>query len=229
MADARTTRLTLVRHGESVATVTRVVGGEKGCKGLSDLGRRQVEALRDRLGATDELSGTDHLYASTLPRAIETAEIIAPSLGAHLEIVQDGDLCELHPGEADGLTWDEYRTQFSIPDTESSIADPYRPLAPGGESWGAFAVRAGGRLRRLAADHRGQHVVVACHGGVIEASLIALGEMPITRAFRTDVTNTSLTEWELRPSRYETHDQAGQWTLVRFNDAAHLAGVDPRP
>ena len=223
MTDARTTRLTLVRHGESVATVTGVVGGEKGCKGLSDLGRRQAEALRDRLAATGELSGTDHLYASVLPRAIETAEILGPALGADLEIVQDRDLCEVHPGEADGLTWDEYRERFTVPRADGVPDDPYAPWAPGSESWAEFAVRAGRRLRRLASDHRGEHVVVACHGGVIEASLIALGEMPITRAFRTDVTNTSLTEWELRT--FDDRDIGPRWTLVRFNDAAHLAGL----
>lgn len=227
MPDARTTRLTLVRHGESVATVTGVVGGEKGCKGLSELGRRQVEALRDRLAASGELAGTDHLYASVLPRAIETAEILAPAVGAHLEMVQDRDLCEVHPGEADGLSWDEVQSRYP---RSKGPRDPYRAMAPGAESWAEFAVRAGRRLRRLADDHPGEHMVVACHGGVVEASLVALGELPITRAFRTEVANTSLTEWELRaaPTWERSPDDdvgARQWTLVRFNDAAHLAAV----
>jgi broad specificity phosphatase PhoE len=96
----------LVRHGESMAMVDSVVGGHEGCRGLSDLGRRQVEALRDRLAATGELRA-DALYASVLPRAIETAEILAPALGG-LDVRQDCDLCEQHPGEGDGLTWAEF-------------------------------------------------------------------------------------------------------------------------
>ena len=59
MADS--TRLVLIRHGESRATVDEIVGGHDGCQGLTDRGRRQAEALRDRLGATGSrlLSGHD--------------------------------------------------------------------------------------------------------------------------------------------------------------------------
>ena len=64
-----TTRIVLVRHGEAQSHVEGVVGGRQGCSGLSDLGRRQAEALRDRLDRTGELGEVAALYASTLPRA----------------------------------------------------------------------------------------------------------------------------------------------------------------
>ena len=51
----RVTRLVLVRHAESMATVRRIVGGPRSCTGLSELGRRQAEALRDRLARTGEV------------------------------------------------------------------------------------------------------------------------------------------------------------------------------
>ena len=47
--DTTPTRLILIRHGESRTTVDRVIGGPRTCSGLSDLGRRQTERLRDRL------------------------------------------------------------------------------------------------------------------------------------------------------------------------------------
>ena len=78
MAHEDKTRLILIRHGESNVTVERILGGEKSCTGLSDLGRAQARALRDRL--EKESIEVDRLYASTMPRAIETAEIIQPSL-----------------------------------------------------------------------------------------------------------------------------------------------------
>ena len=74
------TRLVLVRHGESVATVERRIGGVRTCGGLSPLGRKQAEALAARLARTGEISA-DVLVASTMRRAVETAEIIAPALG----------------------------------------------------------------------------------------------------------------------------------------------------
>ncbi|HEV3367660.1 MAG TPA: histidine phosphatase family protein, partial [Acidimicrobiales bacterium] len=77
---ATATRLVLVRHGEAVCNVSGVCGGPIGCGGLTGLGRKQVGALRDRLMITGELAGTGALYASVLPRAIETAELVAPAL-----------------------------------------------------------------------------------------------------------------------------------------------------
>lgn len=213
------TRLTLIRHGESQVMLDGIVGGHEGCTGLSDLGRRQAEALRARLERTGELAGAAHLYASVLPRAIETAQIIAPAVG-DLEILQECDLCEIHPGEADGLKWDEWREQFA---SKLQGRGPFARWAPGAETWAEFAVRVGSALQDLAANHEGEHVVVACHGGVIEASLVTFGRLPIHRDWRTQIDNTSITEWELRG--YEDWDRGARWTLVRFNDAAHLAGL----
>ena len=44
-------RLIFVRHGESRATIDRVIGGPRTCQGLTDLGRRQCEALARRWAA----------------------------------------------------------------------------------------------------------------------------------------------------------------------------------
>jgi len=206
------TRLVLVRHGESQAAVSRVVGGEIGCTGLSELGRRQAEALRDRIRRTGELAA-DVLLASSLPRAVETAEILAPALGAH-DVVRDCDLCELHPGECDGLGWDEYAEQYGV----DMGADPYAPMSPGGESLAEFNVRVGRALAGLTARHEGS-IVVACHGGVIIGSLVNFLQLPAQRPLAADVNvdNCSITEWRRASD--------GRWRLVRFNDAAHLLGV----
>jgi hypothetical protein len=61
-----TARIVLVRHGEAVCNVSGVVGGQMGCTGLTDLGRRQVRAVADRLERTGELGVVDALYASVL-------------------------------------------------------------------------------------------------------------------------------------------------------------------
>ena len=76
------TQLVLVRHGQSQAQVDGFVSGHDTCRGLSPLGHRQAEALRDRLATTGELAPVDALYTSILPRAMETAATIAPPLGA---------------------------------------------------------------------------------------------------------------------------------------------------
>ena len=212
------TRLLFVRHGAAEAADRGVIAGVKGCTGLSDLGRRQAEALRDRLAATP--IDVDVVRTSLLPRAIETAEIIAPTLGAHLEpAAQDCDLCELHPGECDGMTWKEWRATYGF--DPSSELD--RQMSPGGESVIGFARRVIGAVEALVAEHAGRSIALVVHGGVISAAMLHLmgvDEEAVRRGrpFWFDPANTSLTQWH-------RDDRTGHWTLDRYNDAAHLEGL----
>jgi len=207
------TRVVLVRHGEATCNVAGVVGGHLGCSGLTDVGRRQAGALRARLAATGELGGAAALYASVLPRALETAAVIAAAVGEGTPATADCGLCELHPGEADGLDWDEFRRRYGEPDF---VGDPDTLVAPGGESWRGFVARATEALAAVAAAHRGRLAVVVCHAGVIEASLVRhLPLAPATR-LRLATEHTSLTEWDASEAT---------WRLLRYNDAAHLRGA----
>jgi probable phosphoglycerate mutase len=204
----------LIRHGEANAFTEQFIAGHESCTGLSDLGRRQAEALRDRLARTGELGDVDVLYASLMERSVETARIVAPAIG-NLSIRQDCGVCELHPGPTvDGMKWEDFKATFP---EGVDVSDPYQPWSPDGESWAEFATRAGARLAGLAREHRGQTVVIACHGGVIESSFVAYGRLPM-RHIWMQADNTSITEWRL-PADSTT------WWLVRYNDAAHLANL----
>ncbi len=214
------TRLLLVRHGQAQSFVDEVVGGPSGCSGLSGLGRRQAEALRRRWSRTGEVGDDAVLYASVLARAIQTAEIIAPALGSPA-IDTHCDLCEVHTGEEiDGMPWSDFAEIYEWPPT----TNPYRGWAPGAESWADFSLRVGRQLDRVTQEHAGRTIVVACHGGVVEAAMVAFADLPLRRQFRLHVDNTSITEWQLEDDRGEM-----RWTLRRFNDAAHLADVDAAP
>ena len=213
------TRLLLIRHGESQVYVDGVVGGLATCNGLSDLGRRQAAALRDRLAETHEFDPVDALIASTLPRARETAEIISPAIG-NLPVVEDEDVCELHPGEADGMSYDDYVAKYGWRDME---ANPDLELSPGGESIAAFHRRVGGALTRIADAHPEQTVVIACHGCVVDEGLRTLLGLGMVGGFDLYTENTSVTEFVLAPATERRPTR--RWRLVRYNDAAHLAGV----
>jgi 2,3-bisphosphoglycerate-dependent phosphoglycerate mutase len=207
----RPTRIVLVRHGESLVTVNRVVGGHRTCSGLSDLGRTQAERLRDRLTG-GELEATA-LISSAYPRAIETASVIAPALGCEVEVVEA--FGEHDPGpECDGLTFQEFVDRYGMPDWE---ADPYAVMFPGGETVAAFHHRVSRALAETVDRHEGGTVVIVCHGGVVDVVMRRVLRSPMTGDFDLHTKNTSMTEIVLgRP---------GRWRLVRYNDAAHLAGL----
>ena len=214
------TQLFLIRHGEAVSNVQPIVGGMRGDTGLTPRGVAQAEHLRDRLASTGEIAA-DVLISSTLPRARETAEIIAPALG--LPILWDDEVQEMRPGVADGMSLDDFREKFGIPSTER---EPFRPLAPGGENWPQFMLRVATALDRIARQHRDKSVVIVCHGGVIEGSFVyffglnSLAGLPV----RFNTHNTSITHWKHDPPS----DPAPRWRLMRYNDSAHLKGLgDP--
>ena len=193
-----------------------MIGGPVGCTGLTPLGRDQAVALRDHLRESGRVRA-DVLLASVLPRAIETASIIAPGLG--LDVAgHECDLCEVHTGEADGLTWTEYAARYGSFDME---AEPDRVFAPAGESWNGFHDRVRAMLARLARDYVDQTVVAVCHAGVIMASVrVLLGVPQLGNGAQMRPSNTGLTEWE--------HDEVLQrWTLHCFNDASHLLTSSP--
>ncbi len=204
-------RLILVRHGDAFAGLRGVVGGPLGCSGLTPLGRQQAEALRDHLAESGRIRA-DILLTSIIPRAVETADIIAGALGLEIHARQC-DLCEVHTGDADGLQWEEYAVRYGSFDME---AEPDRLFAPAGESWNSFHERVEGMLERVARDHPEQTVVAVCHAGVIMASLrVLLGISRRTAGTQLRPSNTGLTEWE--------YDRVlDRWTLHSFNEADHL-------
>lgn len=209
------TDLYLIRHGEAVSNVEPVIAGLRSDQGLTERGHQQAALLEQRL-RTDQF-GADVLYVSTLRRALDTGEYVARAL--QLPAQQTDDLHELRPGDADGLTIDEWRTRS---DRDVPPNDPFDPFSPGGESWGAFLLRAEAALVRLVTRHEGQTVVAVCHGGVLEASFyLAFGLGPSAQRVAFDPLNTSITHWR---HRREAQGES-KWTLVTFNDAGHLAGA----
>lgn len=201
-------RLLLVRHGESICITKGIVGGRRGCTGLTERGLAQARALGDRLRG--EGFSADALLASTLPRAEQTAEVIGEALG--LDHTSHAELCEHVPGDIDGGPWEAW-------DRFDPVAEPDRPLSPGGESTNQFRSRVRGLLDRLADEHGGRTVVAATHGGVVWASLWAVAR-DAYEAVDEGAAFTSITEFACDGRR---------WSLLRYNDVRHLAGTDLLP
>jgi 2,3-bisphosphoglycerate-dependent phosphoglycerate mutase len=203
-------RLLLVRHGEAVCNAEGLLGGPRGDGGLTELGRAQARVLAARLSSSRELRGASAYYCSTLPRAIETADLLQAAIGEGTVAVRDAEIRELDPGESDGLQWEELVARYAIPDWD---VDPDAPIAPGGDSWTGFTTRAWDALTRLARTHDGELAVVVTHGGVIEAAIKLVYGVPASARLRLRTDNCSMTELEARD---------GAWHLLRYNDRAPL-------
>jgi broad specificity phosphatase PhoE len=206
-------RLVLIRHGESEHLSRELVACNAGCTGLTERGFAQARALAERLRASGELGDCAALLSSPVLRARQTAAVLADVLPV-AAVEEDCGLCELHPGEADGLTREDYRARsgaFDLP------AFPDRPFAPGGESWNQVVARVRGTLDRLAKRYAGRTVVAVTHAGFIVVALLDFLDVPRTgpRA-RLDPRHASLTEWSVSD---------GLWRLECYNDTFHV----PKP
>jgi probable phosphoglycerate mutase len=201
------TRLTLIRHGETVWNADRRVQGQLESV-LSELGVKQAEALAARIG--DEKF--DALYTSDLSRAYDTAAKIAAATGADIRI--DERLRERHYGVFQGLTWDEIKRRFPEAYARYKSAFPGMTI-PGGESVEDFARRVVGVLGEIAARHAGGHVVVVAHGGLVDIAYRAASGIELAAPRTFPLYNASLNRF-----RYD-----GGWRVETFGDIEHLKSV----
>ena len=209
--DEAHTKVVLVRHGEPVAATLGLVGGPKGDTGLTDAGRAQVRCLAERLSTSHEFGEVAALYASTLPRAIETAELLAPALGG-IEVSVRHDLREHDPGELDAMTWAEAAERYRMVDFDT---EPHLPVGPGGESLTEFHIRARAAIESLGDAHHGRTVVVACHGGIVAAGVGLVFKLPVSARVVLPTRYASMTELE--------RTKKG-WRLGRYNDRYPVTG-----
>lgn len=213
MIEESPSRLVLVRHGQSVSNRDQWVSSQSTCGGLTDLGRAEAAAARDRLAQLPELA-PDAVVVSTMRRAIETAAIVAEPTGMAAE--QRSELVERIPGEVEGMTVVDFVDRFGH--RPFSTWEP--ALSPGGEDAHTFQTRVSSALDQLTAETAGRTTWVVCHGWVIRATAhhFAGGDPSAEPAF-TGVANASFGVWT-------SATQGAPWMLERYNDHAHLSTLD---
>ena len=142
--------LFLARHGESEWMVR---GEEAGSNSpLTDRGRHQARLLGRWLAANQEINA---IYASTLIRARETAEIVAAEL--NLPVTLDHDLREFEVSY-----WDD-SDDYSPPYINGpGVAPAYLP-----ENYLPFKSRVQRAAQRILEAHPQGTVLIVAHGGTI--------------------------------------------------------------
>jgi len=160
------TRVFLVRHGATQRTAEGRFSGSVGVE-LSDEGRWQAA----KLGARLRNEGLTAVYASSLSRAADTAEIAAGA--SDLPITLRDELREISHGHWEGLTRAEAESRW--PDEYAAWEeDPFTFAPAGGESGVAVLARALPALRDIVSTHIGGRILIVSHKATIRLLLSSL-------------------------------------------------------
>ena len=172
-----TTRLFLVRHGDTVDEETRKIYKGTLDIPLSEKGRSRIE----KAGAFLSQFRLDHIYTSFLSRCVESGSIIA---GPHnLTVKPLKDLDEVHFGLWEGMSFDEISGKYPE-HFRDWLADPEAHSPPEGESLRNAAERINPAVKKIIAGHRGQNVAVVAHAGVLRIILCSMLGLKLGVLFR---------------------------------------------
>ncbi|MFC0862422.1 histidine phosphatase family protein [Sphaerimonospora cavernae] len=212
------TEILVARHGEAWCNREQYVGGPRSCRGLTPRGCTQTGMLAERLAAEHASRPIDVVYTTPLPRARETADLVAAALG--LAPVVEPDLREPDYGTADGLPWAKVVADFG----DAPALHPTRAVAPGAETWAAFLARARAALRQIVTRHEGRRVLIVAHGETIAAAHHLFLGVPdgqvLPLAFVCHP--TALSRWQQVPVSWTRPELGRRWALEAHNDIRHL-------
>jgi len=139
----------VVRHGQSLFNVDRVVNGDPDLdRGLSEQGIEEAERLAGQLAALP----LDLVAVSPFPRALQTANIALA--GREVAYLVDDDLGDVRIGDLEGETLDAYRAAPAHTNRKERF--------PGGESLDEAALRYAAALGRLL-EREETATLVVCH------------------------------------------------------------------
>ena len=215
-------KLYVVRHGRSAGNLPgRMTGWSE--HPLTRLGTAQARRVAARLAPL----GPMPVYTSDLPRALDTARLIAARWAppqavtaetaspaqAAVGVVADRRLRAIDLGDYEGRSWDEF-----VADRELAGAfarEPFTTTLPGGESLGMVRERVLAAFEEIT---QGEHAVacLVCHDGPIRTILNHILGIPPERHWAISTSHGGLTLLEV----------SEDWISVRFvNDTSHLRGL----
>ncbi|MEU9392649.1 histidine phosphatase family protein [Streptomyces sp. NPDC048324] len=183
-----TATLLLARHGQTVWHAENRYAGTSDVP-LTETGYTQAQAL----GRWAAAHPVDAVWTSPLSRAVVTAEPACRALG--LTPSREPDLRECDFGVMEGRTL----AQFAQTDPDAAAAfraDPVAHPFPGAEDPAAAAGRGAAALRRIAAAHDGERVLVVAHNTLLRLVLCRLLSIPLGEYRRVfpQLRNAAVTE-----------------------------------
>jgi 2,3-bisphosphoglycerate-dependent phosphoglycerate mutase len=206
-----TTRVTLVRHGQSTGNAANCFTGQTDVA-LSELGQQQAQLTAAALNAEKFTA----IYASDLQRARLTAQAIAAP--HQLPVIVSEQLREINLGDFQGQNFLDVERNY--PREFAALSRRELDVTiPGGESHRAVRTRVIKAFDEIVRAQRNGSVLLVVHGGVIfHINHYILG-IPEERCFTVSyrIGNCSIHRFELLDD--------DRWRVLTLNEEAHLRGL----
>lgn len=212
-----TTDLILIRHGETAWNRELRFQGHADVP-LNDIGHEQARRLGLRLAGETVVQ---HIISSDLMRAQQTAAPAASQLS--LPVVTSAGLREQFFGVVEGMRSDEIQSLHPRA-WEEWLEFREDHAMPEGETAREFHTRIIAALGSIAAAHKGQHLIVVTHGGVLDMVWRTARGLSLSGPRQSDIPNAGFNRIRItdaaRPDDIE---------IVEWADTRHLADLPPQP
>lgn len=200
-----TTRLYLVRHGETVWNSEMRFQGKTDIP-LSEKGKEEARLFGERFKNKD----IDVIYSSPLSRAMETAK--AAAIHKNLDVIPVAELMEINFGEWEGYTALELKELYGE-DYVNFMKKPFENTFPGDGTMHSVMLRATRGIKHILLENDGKNILCVAHGGVIRLLLIELFNLHSSFYSKTWIDNTGVTVIDFL--------ERGP-LLLTLNDKSHL-------
>lgn len=228
--------LYIVRHGESAGNVAREAALEAGHPiidigmrdvdvPLSDLGKRQSEALGRWLGTLPPKQRPNIVLSSPYLRARHTAGLIVKTAGMKEDaysLLVDERFREKEFGILDRLTAIGIKERFPDQAEFRRLLGKFYHRPPGGESWCDVILRLRSAIEMISREYCGERVLIVCHAVVVLCMRYLLEHMTESDILAIDkkeeIANCSVTLYQHDPKL----GPRGHLRLRKFNFVAPL-------
>ena len=200
-----TTRLCIVRHGETAWNAEHRVQGQLDVP-LNGIGLAQAQAASKVL-AREKF---DVIYSSDLTRARQTAEPTAGLLS--LKVLFEKDLRERHYGIFERLTYAEVKVRYPEDYARFEARDPEYAFRTG-EALRDFSGRSIAAISRIIGKHENQNILVFTHGGVLDMLYRHITGLSLSAERKFGIPNAGLNRIDV---------SVAGWQVRAWADVAHL-------
>lgn len=158
-----TTKIILIRHGESLGNANRTFLGHTDLD-MSSLGYLQAYATAEYL--KDEK--IDVIYSSDLKRAYNTA--VPHAKIRQIDIISSKNLREMYVGEWENMKFDDIIAKWGREEYEEKWKNNFGTFRfPSGESIEEGGIRFYNEIMRICNENEGKTILIAAHAAVIRA------------------------------------------------------------